>query len=180
MGKPRAPLDPVADLKRRLARAPVRTSVRAWWKDHDFADHPATVGKRVAIALLEQRMIAHKLAGVLVLQELGEQLRASDLAAFARLFEAGHIRDQAVVDPFATKVLATLLERETSRDEVAYTLATWRTGDTIWQRRAACLAFVRLASDSDADVWEAVLTICATVVWSHERLDQTAVGSVLR
>jgi len=50
----------------------------------------------------------------------------------------------------------------------------------VWQRRAACLAFVKLAPQGDAGVGEAVLSICATVVWSIERHDQTAVGSVLR
>lgn len=190
MGKPRVPLDPVADLKRRLARfrgaqvAKVRSIVRMWWAEHDFDKCPATVGKRIAIALIEQRMVEDKLAGMLILGELlGDQLRVTDLSVFAPLFEDAHLDDAIVVDWFATKVLATLVARTAGRGEVAKQLATWRDGDTIWQRRAACLAFAKLAPDGDAAMHgfvELVLRVCATVVWSHERFDQTAVGHLLR
>jgi hypothetical protein len=50
MGKPRVPLDPVADLRRRLARlrgapiAKIRVCVRTWWSDHDFDKCPASSG----------------------------------------------------------------------------------------------------------------------------------------
>src|SRR5688572_22860163 len=187
MGKPRVPLDPVADLKRRLARmrgasiTKVRSCLRTWWSDHGFCDHPATVGKRIALLLIEQRMTEEKAAGILILQELlGDQLRVADLSAFARLFDDGHLADAVVTDWFATKVLATLAARGR---EAARELASWRTADTIWQRRAACLAFAKLAPDGDdamTGLVDLVLTICATVVWSHERYDQTAVGFLLR
>jgi 3-methyladenine DNA glycosylase AlkD len=190
MGKPRAPLDPVADLKRRLARfrgAPipkVRTCMRAWWADHGFADHPATVGKRIAIALIEQRMVEEKIAGILILHDmLGDQLRATDLPSFARLFEYDHLADAVVVDWFCAKVLVTLVDRAPNRIDVARALAGWRDSETMWQRRAACLAFLKLAPDGDEampGLVGIILTICATVVWSHERFDQTAVGVVLR
>lgn len=190
MGKPRVPLDPVADLKRRLARhrgAPIarlRTCVRGWWADHDFDKCPATVGKRIALALIEQRLIEHKLAGVSILQDLlGDQLRVTDLPSFARLFEDGHLADAITADWFTSKVLVTLLDRSAGRAEVARQLATWRDAETIWQRRAGCLAFLALAPDGDAALGglvELVLAICATVVWSHERADQTAVGWLLR
>jgi 3-methyladenine DNA glycosylase AlkD len=203
------PRDPVADLKRRLARAgndrarafwtryvrgvarfrgvpmsKVRTCVHRWWDDHGFDGHPATVGKRIALALIEEPMTEDKLAGILVLQELlGEQLRAADLPAFARLFANGHLGDWNIVDWFCMKVLATLLAREPGRAEVVRTLAQWRTADTIWQRRASCISFAKLAARGDAEVpglTSTILTVCATVVWSHERFDQTAVGWVLR
>jgi hypothetical protein len=180
MGKPRVPLDPVADLKRRLARAPLRSSVRAWWNDHGFADHPASVGKRVALCLLEQRQTQHKLAGVLVLEELGDQLRVVDLDIFARLFDDAHLADTDIVDPFASRVLGAMLARTESRASVAAQLANWRNADTMWQRRAACLAFSKLAPDCEPPIVETILTICATVVWSHERIDQCAVGKILR
>lgn len=190
MGKPRVPLDPVADLRRRLARhrgAPigrVRTCVRAWWADHDFDHCPATVGKRIALALIEQRMIEDKLAGISILEDLlGDQLRVTDLTAFAALFEDGHLADAIVVDWFTSKVLVTMLDRSAGRAEVAKQIAGWRNADTVWQRRAACLAFLELAPTGDAALHglvELALAICATVVWSHERFDQTAVGWLLR
>jgi 3-methyladenine DNA glycosylase AlkD len=214
MGAPRIPIDPVADLKVRLGRestdqarafwarlflasraqgtgmfygvpmAKVGSCVRAWWNDHGLSDHPVTVGKRVALALIEQPMIEDKLAGILVLQDLlGAHLRASDLPAFARLFAAGHLADWNVVDWFVMKVLVTLLDRPVGRREVVRALAQWRTADTTWQRRAACLAFIKPAPLGDAalpGLTDHILTICGTVVWSHEPHDQTAVGCVLR
>jgi DNA alkylation repair enzyme len=194
MGKPRVPIDPVADLRRRLAHADrtrLSTCVHGWWADHGFADHPTIVGKRVALALLEQPLVDAKLAAILILQEqLGAHLRASDLSTFARLFARGYLADATVVDWFSLKVLATLLASDRSdrtdragRCEVARALAQWRSADTAWQRRAACVAFTRLASSGDAalpGITDTIFTICATVVWSHERTDQTAVGWVLR
>jgi len=209
MGKPLLPLDPVADLKRQLAREPtdqarafwtrylrgtakfrgvpmakVRSCVHAWWTEHQLGVHPAAVGKRVAVALIEQPMTEDKVAGILVLQELlGPQLRATDLPAFARLFSDGHLAEWNVVDWFCMKVLVTLVDRPAGRREVARALGQWRTGDTVWQRRAACLAFIKIAPQGEAALAglpELILTTCATVVWSHERFDQTAVGWVLR
>ena len=187
MGKPRVPLDPVADLRRRLARlrgapiAKIRACVRTWWVDHDFDKCPASIGKHIATAMIEHRMIEDKLAGISILEDLlGDQLRITDLAGFARLFDDGHISDAVVVDWFTSKVLVTLLDRGAGRIEVATQIATWRDADTIWQRRAACLAFIKLAPEGDATITEIALRICATVVWSHERFDQTAVGWLLR
>jgi 3-methyladenine DNA glycosylase AlkD len=190
MGKPRVPLDPLADLKRKLARirgapiAKVRACVRTWWVDHDFDKCPASIGKRIAIAMIEQRLIEDKLAGIAILEDLlGDQLRVTDLTAFARLFEDGHLADPVVVDWFTAKVLVKLLDRSAGRADVAKQIAAWRDAETVWQRRAACLAFVKLAPNGDAIMHgfvELALRICATVVWSPERFDQTAVGWLLR
>jgi hypothetical protein len=208
MGKPQVPIDPVADLKMRLAReqtdqahafwtrylkgtgsfhgvpmAKVKTCVRAWWTDHGLDAIPAGVGKRVAVALIEQPMTEEKLAGILVLQDLlGAHLRSTDLAAFARLFHAGHLAEWNVVDWFTMKVLVTLLDRPTGRRDVARVLSTWRLADSMWQRRACCLAFIKLAPQGDAalpGLVDHVLAICTTIVWSNERHEQTAVGCVL-
>lgn len=211
MGKSpaRAALDPVADLKRRLGRAAtdrarafwarylrgtatfrgvpmakVRELVHRWWGDHGLGAHPAAVGKRIARALIEQPMTEDKLAGILVLQELlGDQLRAGDLPGFARLFAAGHLADWNVVDWFGMKVLVTLIDRVPGRADTARALAQWRLAATPWQRRAACLAFTKLAPHGDRahpGLTELVLLVCGTVVWSRERLEQTAVGWALR
>lgn len=201
--------DPVADLQRRLARAAnskarafwsrylrgtarfrgvpmakIRGCVRAWWTDHELADHGAAAGKRIALVLIEQPMTEDKLAGILVLQDqLGDALRASDLPSFARLFATGHLADWNIVDWFCVKVLTTLLAREAGRAEVARALSQWRSAETVWQRRAACVAFTKLAPRGEAalpGLTGLILTVCATVVWSPDRFDQTAVGWVLR
>lgn len=163
--------------------AKIRSYVRTWWRDHELDDHPATVGTRIATVLIEQRSPTHKLAGILVLEQLQDQLRAADVTAFARLFGGEHLAAFDVVDRFATCVLGALLEREACQVDVARTLASWRSADTGWQRRAACVAFTRIAANIDPGVpglTSMILGLCATVVWSNERCDQTAVGWVLR
>jgi hypothetical protein len=185
-------LDPVADLHRRLARKPARSrtrrSVRAtvmrWWSDHGLADHPAAVGKRIAIALLEQTATDDKLAGILVLDEiLADHLRASDLPAFAQLFEAGLLAEGSVVDGFGVKVLGTLLHRVRGRHDVSRALALWRGAESRWQRRAACVAFTTIAPQGDhaaPGFTQLVFTVCSAIIWSTDRIDQTAVGWLLR
>jgi 3-methyladenine DNA glycosylase AlkD len=185
VAKSRALLDPVADLRRRLRRGrQLRAIVHRWWNDHALAGHPATVGKRIALALLEQRPAELKRAGMLVLEELlADHLRASDLPVFARLFGDGQLADWETVDAFAARVLGTLLHRVRGRGEVARALAQWRGAETAWQRRAACVAFTQLAPQGDAalpGLSQLVLATCGYVLWSHERIDQTAAGWLLR
>lgn len=180
--------DPIADVRRRLGRGPrppakLRAIIRAWWSEHGFAELPASVGKRVALALLERRAVEDQLTGIIVLQlPLGEQLRASDLPSFARLFAKPHLDDVMVVDQFAICVLGTLLARETGRRDVIRGLAEWRDARSKWQRRAACLALSTIAARGDAieGLTGAILLSCATVVWSLEPEDQSAVGLVIR
>jgi hypothetical protein len=180
--------DPIADLRRRLGRRSrphgrVRAIVRAWWSEQGFDEHPTAVGKRVALALLERPTAQDKLAGILVLHDLlGEALRAADLTAFARLYAAGHLADTVVNDAFATRVIGRLLSREVGRAEVLRTLTGWRDAASCDQRRAACIALATLAplGDSQPGVTDAILLVCATVVWSIAADDQTAVGAVLR
>jgi hypothetical protein len=180
----KAPIDPVADLHRRLARRPGKATVHRWWDDHGLGAHPAAVGKRVALALIEQRGADDKLAGVLVLHELlGDQLRASDLATFEKLFALGLLEDGAVVDAFGVQVLGTLLLRVRGRGDVARVLATWRNADSPWQRRAACAALTALAPHGDGalpGLAQLIFQMCSAIVWSPDRIDQTAVGWLLR
>nr|MBA3541867.1 DNA alkylation repair protein [Deltaproteobacteria bacterium] len=193
------PLDPVADLKRRLRAKPGSDTVRAywsvrewsrrtrlrkvidpWWHDHGFDGHPAAVGKRVALALIAQPRCEPQIAGITILYELlGDQLRASDLPMFARLFTEGHLVDVNLVDWFAIKVLGALLDREPGRPAVVRAIADWRTAETTWQRRAACLAFLNLAATPSTGLTTTILSICAAVIWGHERTDQLAAGRLL-
>jgi len=182
-------LDPVADLRRRLAAGPrtsrsLRATVLRWWNDHGLGEHPAAVGKRIALALIEQKRVENKLAGIHVLEELlADHLRASDVPAFAELFAAGHLADGSVVDWFGVRVLGTLLRRVRGRGDVARALAQWRTAEVSPQRRAACVAFTALAPQGDnamPGLAQLIFTLCGTIVWSPERSDQTAVAWLLR
>lgn len=180
-------LDPVADLRRRLARRDnrsLRSTVKRWWSDHELAEHPAAVGKRIAIALLEQKRTDGKHAAILVLDELlADHLRATDLPAFAAVFESGRLVDATLVDDFSIKVLGTLLHRVRGRNEVARALAHWRHAESAWQRRAACVALTALAPQGDAALpgfAQLAFTVCSAVIWSPQRTDQTAVAWLLR
>lgn len=182
----KAAMDPVADLRKRLARRPGAAAqvIPKWWADHGLAAHPAVVGKRVALALIEQRASQTKHAGILVLRELlGDHLRATDLASFERLFAGGHLDDGALVDAFGVQVLGTLLQRVRGRAEICRALATWRNAETPWQRRAACAALTTLAPLGDAacpGLAQLIFHMCSAIVWSPDRVDQTAVGWLVR
>jgi len=191
MGKVRAPIDPVADLRRRLARTSprgasltrIRACVRQWWRDHGLDGHPATVGKRIATVLVEQRSIEQKLAGVVVLEQLADQLRSTDIQVFARLFTGGHLAAWDVVHPFADRVLAVLLSGESNQADAARAIASWRLAENAFQRSAACVALASIAARPDTTIpglASMILGVCATVVWSNERSDQMAVGQLLR
>jgi hypothetical protein len=183
----RLALDPVADLSRRLARrrpAAVRTCVHSWWQDQGLGEHPTTVGKRIALALLEHPRTEVREAGIIVLHELlADHLGVGDLPAFEALFVRGALGEGSLVDSFGVKVLGTMLHRVRGRQEVARGIAAWRTSESMWQRRAACVAFTAVAPQGDAalpDVAQLIFTVCSTVVWSPESVDQTAVGWLLR
>ncbi len=187
MANARVPLDPVADLKRRLVRKQpiaIRALVEHWWNEQGLAQHPAAVGKRIAFALLEQKAVMHQRAGIVVLGELlADHLRAGDLAALERLFARRKITDTRVIDELGVKVLGTLLHRVRGRADVARALVLWRNAETAWQRRAACAAFTALAPKGDdalPNLVQLALSLCSAIVWSVESLDQTAVGWLLR
>src|SRR5262245_16555705 len=107
--KPRLALDPIADLSRRLARrhsVALATCVARWWSEQALGDHPATVGKRIAFALLQHTSTDAKHAGIVLLHvQLADHLGAADLATCEALFARGALVDGAVVDWFAVKVL---------------------------------------------------------------------------
>jgi hypothetical protein len=185
--KPRLALDPVADLSRRLGRrqsTSLRACVLRWWTDQDLAEHPPAVGKRVALALLEHARLDARQAGIMVLHELlADHLRAGDLPSFEAMFARGGLADGSLVDSFGVKVLGTMLHRVRGRGEAARGIAAWRSADTMWQRRAACVAFTAVAPQGDSalpGVAQLIFTVCSTVVWSPESIDQTAVGWLLR
>lgn len=187
--------DPVADLRRRLARiavaeggpvalAPLRRCVRAWWKAHELGAHPAIVGKRVALALLDERAADGRRAGMLVLAEqLGEQLRAADLMDCARLFDGDALAEPGLVELFARTVLTTLLVHAPGRRDAARALAGWRDAGSADQRRAACLGLAGVLERVDGEhvgLVEPTLAVCTTVVWSPDPREQGAVGVLLR
>ncbi len=124
-----------------------------------------------------------KLAGILVLAELLlDRLGAAEMPTLAQPFERGHIGEWSTCDWYCVKVLGRMLEKPDGR-ATADAIASWRNGGSLWQRRAAAVAFVRVARRGEVAMpWlvPLVLTVCATNARDPERFSQTSVGWVLR
>jgi hypothetical protein len=180
----RLQLDPIADLRQRLRRGGSAAIVRRWWSAQGFAAHPVAVGRRVAFALLESGERKLQRAGIGVLDELlPDALNGRDLAALAALFANGTLADKATIDLLGTKLLGGLLTRSRGRVDIARELVDWRNAESAWQRRAACVAFTVIAPHGDAALDGCVrmaLALCGACAWSIDRIDQTAVGVLLR
>ena len=162
---------------RGVPMAGIRAEVNAWVPDAGRVE--------LALELLRQPLAEDKLAGVLVLAEhvvpSGSPPGAVLLPPLAELFEAGHVADWNTCDWLCVKVLHGLLAREGRllADEVA----AWRSARTLWQRRAAGVALVKLAPAGDnnwAGFVDLALRICAANAQDPARFSQTGVGWLLR
>jgi 3-methyladenine DNA glycosylase AlkD len=169
---------------RGVPMAGIRRAVHAWWTHDGPADLAPADRKALALALFEGDFGEDKLAGTLVLREiLLAELEAHDLEALGGLFDRGLIVDWNTCDWFCLKVLGGMVERDLPAREVAGAIAAWREAPTLWQRRAANVAFVNLAKYGDRN-FEGFTTLmletCAVTVQSAERFAQTGVGWLLR
>ena len=66
---------------------------------------------------------------------------------------------------------------------MARAIAGWSDADDLWQRRAAAVAFVKVAPQPEEHfdgLTELVLEVCSANVRSDERFSQTSVGWLLR
>lgn len=201
--------DPVRDLERRLARigvtasgaelpfgahwsrretsrrVRVREQLEPWWSEHGFDRTGAAVGKRIALALIERRRIAAKIAGLTILESLiGEPARATDLPAFAAMLAADQL-SEPLIDWFAAKVIAPMIPPPSAtapaaaaRAAIARTLVDWAGAPAEAQRRCACQAVVPHAHDPAYA--PLIVLVCATAVWSHVAGDQQRVGALLK
>ncbi|MBL8923007.1 MAG: DNA alkylation repair protein [Myxococcaceae bacterium] len=162
----------------------IRQAVHAWWRADGPSSLPPAAQKQLALRLFEGAFCEDKLAGTLVLQELLlGQLERRDLDALGALFDRGLIADWNTCDWFCVKVLGRLVARDLPRRELADDVASWSSARSLWQRRAANVAFVNLAKRGDANFegfTALMLDTCATTVRSPERFAQTGVGWLLR
>jgi 3-methyladenine DNA glycosylase AlkD len=162
----------------------LRQAVHAWWRADGPASLPRARQKALALALFEGRFCEDRLAGTLVLQELLlDALDLRDLADLGDLFERERIADWNTCDWFCVKVLGRLVQRELPARASADAIAAWREARTVWQRRAANVAFVNLAHRGDANFpgfTRLMLDTCEVTVRSRERFAQTGVGWLLR
>lgn len=162
---------------RGVPMATIRREVAAWAPTEGQFD--------AALALLAEPLAEDKLAGILLLAEhvlpSGEPRGPDLLAALVPSFDAGWVADWNTCDWLSVKVLHGLLLREGPLLTPA--LASWSHGTTLWQRRAAVVAFVKLAPRGDAN-WagftDSLLAACAINALDTARFSQTSVGWALR
>ena len=161
--------------------AGIRRIVHEVWDAERLEELP--LGQRIDLALMQfqQDYAEDKLAGVLMLSErlLGE-LRTEHVGLLARPFD--HIDDWSTCDWYCVKVLGRFVEAD-DRKRRARLIAGWRHAKSLWQRRAAAVAFVELAPRGD-DFFRGfvrlLLTVCASNVKDDARFSQTSVGWLLR
>jgi 3-methyladenine DNA glycosylase AlkD len=169
---------------RGVPMAGIRRAVHTWWQADGPAGLSPSARQSLALALFRGSYAEEKLAGTLVLQELLlDTLNPADLAEFALLFEHEWIADWNTCDWFCVKVLGPLVARERPLRTCADAIASWCTARTVWQRRAANVAFVNLARHGDqnfAGFTRLMLDTCAVTVRSPQRFAQTGVGWLLR
>ncbi|MBI1749367.1 MAG: DNA alkylation repair protein [Acidobacteria bacterium] len=162
----------------------IRECLHTWWRTGGIGSLPVARQKAIVLALIRERYTEDKLAGILAFAEiLLPHLGIGDLPAMSALYELGHIADWNVCDWFSVKVLGRMVEQTVNRKDMARSIAVWRDAPGLWQRRAACVAFVNLAKRGDKvlpGLSALVLRTCSVNVRSKERFLQTGVGWVLR
>lgn len=162
----------------------IRAAVHEWWNHAGIIALDTQEQKELALALIREPHCEDKLAGILALQEkLLPTLGPDDVPRFATLFTDGHIQDWNTCDWFCVKVLGNMIASSLNGKAVARAIAGWRHADSLWQRRAAAVAFVNLAKQGETNFpgfTQLVLDVCAQNVRSPERFLQTGVGWVLR
>jgi 3-methyladenine DNA glycosylase AlkD len=147
-------------------------------------DHAAKLS--VAIDWLAQPWSEDKLAGILLIAEhLERTLEDADVAVLARPFEQGHIADWNVCDWMCVKAIHRYVTRADGAADRgrAVAIAAWRDADSLWQRRAAVVSFVNLASRGDANFpgfTDLLLEACAANIRYPYRFAHTGPGWALR
>ncbi len=169
---------------RGVAVAAIHKCVSTWWQQEGLAQLSISDQRKVALRLFEERYTEDKLAGVHVLSELLiDDLTARDLPAFAKLFETGAISNWSICDQFCASVLSRMLDRSAERSALAVAIAAWSQGQSVWQRRAACVAFVGHAPGGRGflpELPELLIGACASLVAEQQHFVQTGVGWTLR
>lgn len=160
--------------------ADIRASVKQYVTDSELTPSQQ---RELTWSMFRQPIAEQKLAAILVLQEhllpAGEILAFRDLSELQTLFQQGYIQDWNTTDWLCVRVLGPLVEKDAT-DSTANMIASWVSANkaTLWQKRAALVAFVNLAPKGlHSDV---ILETAAVLVQDEERFAQTGVGWVLR
>ncbi|MDQ4069728.1 MAG: DNA alkylation repair protein, partial [Actinomycetota bacterium] len=170
---------------RGVPMAGVRSAVRLTWREHRLGEASTDDLLALAHRWFAARTSEDKLAAVLLLAEqMPGRLSVDHLDALATPFRAGHVTDWSVCDWYATKALHAFLTHDPEDLEPrARGVATWGGAESLWQRRAGLVAFVKLAPRAHEQFdgfTELVLQLCRDNLVSDDRFAHTGPGWVLR
>jgi|SoiMethySBSTD1v2_1073268.scaffolds.fasta_scaffold100370_4 3-methyladenine DNA glycosylase AlkD len=132
-----------------------------------------------------QPLSEDKLAGTLLIAEqLAGRLTLEDGDALARPPAGGKLADWSSCDWYATKALHAYLTANSQQLPArAELVAGWSTAANLWQRRAAVVAFVKLAPQVPPPfpgLVDLLLAACANNLVSSDRFAHTGPGWLLR
>lgn len=138
----------------------------------------------VAQAAMARRFTEDKLAGILLLDEHGlSALQLHHLDELAAPLASGHLADWNSCDWYCVKVLSGFIQWEEEIEPRSRAVAAWRDAEGLWQRRAAAVAFVHVASlapEPFGGFVDLMVEICHDNVQDESRWSQTSVGWLMR
>ena len=164
--------------------AGVRDAVRTVWHQHQLAEWPTDDLLVLSHAWFARTASEDKLAAVLLLAEhVCPRLELAHVDALAEPLARGHVFEWSTCDWYAAKALHCFLVAGDDLPARARAVAAWSGAPSLWQRRAAVVAFVKLVPRA-GELFEGfvplVLDACAANLVSDERFAHTGPGWVLR
>lgn len=170
---------------RGVPMAAIRTAVRTLWHTEQLSGWPTPQLLALAQHWIGQPLSEDKLAGTLLIAEqLAGRLTLADGHVLARPLAEGKLADWSSCDWYATKALhAYLTANPQQLPARAELVAGWSAAANLWQRRAAVVAFVKLAPQSPPPFpgfVELLLAACANNLVSPDRFAHTGPGWLLR
>ena len=169
---------------RGVKMADTRRIVEQLWSTHELDRRSVDELISLAQACFARPDAEEKLACVLLLAEhVLAELTVAHVPALSQPLVEGDISDWNACDWYCVKVLGPMVGHSRNPEEVAEAIASWRSGVTLWQRRAAAVAFVNLAPRGDQlyeGFTDLLLEVCHSNVSDPTRWSQTSVGWLLR
>jgi 3-methyladenine DNA glycosylase AlkD len=170
---------------RGVPMAAIRTAVRTLWHTEQLSGWPTSQLLALAEHWFGQPLSEDKLAGTLLIAEqLAGRLTLEDGDALARPPAGGKLADWSSCDWYATKALHAYLTANSQQLPArAELVAGWSTAANLWQRRAAVVAFVKLAPQVPPPfpgLVDLLLAACANNLVSSDRFAHTGPGWLLR
>ena len=131
----------------------------------------------MAFKLLESETFEEKYTSILIFSKNLRTLNAQEtLQDLAKALDSPRcVCEWATCDGIASRVIHYLIVKNA---ELAAQVASWKSSESIWRQRCACVSFVKMARFGGHN--EIILDLCSTVVRRVERFAQLGVGWVLR